>query len=127
MSRRNHKKEEDQSLSLKRKEFSRRLKDHLSNEYMMLNEKKMNLETESIQIRMEMDQRDKSLFPGMKKRDYRKYFSPLNLSEEDHKKQNEIDEKYANQMSELNEEISNLDARMDEIKVFIKEIDTLFV
>ena len=50
-------------------DFHQKLKKHLMDEYLYLSEKKDNLEAEAIQIRMEMDQKDKALFPNMEKGD----------------------------------------------------------
>ena len=58
--------------------FHDKLRKHLSNEYLFLSEKKDNLENEILQLKMEKEQKDKTLFPNIGKKDVRKYFSPLN-------------------------------------------------
>ena len=59
--------------------FHDKLRKHLSNEYLFLSEKKDNLENEILQLKLEKEQKDKTLFPHIEKRDVRKYFSPLNI------------------------------------------------
>ena len=61
--------------------FHDKLRKHLSNEYLFLSEKKDNLENEILQLKLEKEQKDKTLFPHIEKRDVRKYFSPLNINE----------------------------------------------
>ena len=60
--------------------FHDKLRKHLSNEYLFLSEKKDNLENEILQLKLEKEQKDKTLFPHIEKRDVRKYFSPLNIN-----------------------------------------------
>ena len=45
--------------------FHDKLKKHLSNEYLFLSEKKDNLENEILQLKMEKEQRDKTLFTNI--------------------------------------------------------------
>ena len=45
-----------------------KLKRHLSSEYLDLTEKKDNLESDVIQMKIELEKRDKTLFPNQEKK-----------------------------------------------------------
>ena len=64
-----------------------RLKRHLSSEYLELTEKKDNLENDVIQMTIELEKKDKTLFPNQEKKDDRKYFTPLSVENQKTKKQ----------------------------------------
>lgn len=103
--------------------FHDKLKKHLSNEYLFLSEKKDNLENEILQLKMEKEQRDKTLFPNIEKRDVRKYFSPLNLSEIAEEQKDEKEKQLLANISRISEEAELLDSRMEEIKDFLQDIE----
>lgn len=54
--------------------FNDKLRKHLSNEYLFLSEKNENLENEILQLKLEKEQKDKTLFPHIEKRDDQKIF-----------------------------------------------------
>ncbi len=70
--------------------FDEKMKAHLSKEMMYLTEKKDDYENQILQLKIEREQRDKTLFQHVEQKDIRKYFSPLNLSdlEEDKRTKN---------------------------------------
>ena len=74
------------------------LKRHLSTECIYLADKKDDLENQILQLKIEKEQKDKTLFQNVEKKDVRKFFSPLNLKEieKDHK-----DEKQKHQTIEM--------------------------
>ena len=119
------KKANDRKDKLVRDEFREKLRKHLSDEYMRLNDKKLGLENEATHLKMEMNHKDKKLFPSMKKNDYRKYFSPLNLSESEDSGKNEIENKYELQMRHLTDEIDKIEESMEEIRYFLNNLDQM--
>lgn len=100
--------------------FHDKLRKHLSNEYLFLSEKKDNLENEILQLKLEKEQKDKTLFPTSKKRDVRKYFSPLNINEIDEEQKDEKEKQLTANISRISEEAELLDSRMLEIKDFCR-------
>ena len=105
--------------------FHDKLRKHLSNEYLFLSEKKDNLENEILQLKMEKEQKDKTLFPNIGKKDVRKYFSPLNISEIDEDQKDEKEKQLLANISRISEEAEMLDGRMLEIKDFLQDIETM--
>ena len=105
--------------------FHDKLRKHLSNEYLFLSEKKDNLENEILQLKMEKEQEDKTLFPNIGKKDVRKYFSPLNISEIDEDQKDEKEKQLLANISRISEEAEMLDGRMLEIKDFLQDIETM--
>ena len=105
--------------------FHDKLRKHLSNEYLFLSEKKDNLENEILQLKMEKEQEDKTLFPNIGKKDVRKYFSPLNISEIDEDQKDEKEKQLLVNISRISEEAEMLDGRMLEIKDFLQDIETM--
>ena len=89
--------------------FHDKLRKHLSNEYLFLSEKKDNLENEILQLKMEKEQKDKTLFPNIGKKDVRKYFSPLNISEIDEDQKDEKEKQLLANISRISEEAEMLD------------------
>ena len=75
-------------------EFNEKMKKHLSKEMMYLTEKRDDYENQILQLKIEKEQRDKTLFQHVEQKDIRKYFSPLNLSdvEEDKKDEKQKDQ-----------------------------------
>ena len=106
-------------------DFHQKLKKHLMDEYLYLSEKKDNLEAEAIQIRMEMDQKDKALFPNMEKGDVRKYFSPLSISGIKEKQKDEKEKLMNTNYSRIQDEMNLLETRMKEIMDFLRDVDNL--
>lgn len=105
--------------------FHDKLRKHLSNEYLFLSEKKDNLENEILQLKMEKEQRDKTLFPNIGKKDMRKYFSPLNISEIDEEQKDEKEKQLLANINRISEEAEMLDSRMSEIKDFLDDIEDM--
>ena len=105
--------------------FHDKLRKNLSNEYLFLSEKKDNLENEILQLKMEKEQKDKTLFPNIGKKDVRKYFSPLNISEIDEDQKDEKEKQLLANISRISEEAEMLDGRMLEIKDFLQDIETM--
>lgn len=97
--------------------FHDKLRKHLSNEYLFLSEKKDNLENEILQLKMEKEQKDKTLFPNIGKKDVRKYFSPLNISEIDEDQKDEKEKQLLANISRISEEAEMLDGRMLELSL----------
>ena len=89
--------------------FHDKLRKHLSNEYLFLSEKKDNLENEILQLKLEKEQKDKTLFPHIEKRDVRKYFSPLNINEIDEEQKDEKEKQLTANISRISEEAELLD------------------
>ena len=106
-------------------DFHQKLKKHLMDEYLYLSEKKDNLEAEAIQIRMEMDQKDKALFPNMEKGDVRKYFSPLSISGIKEKQKDEKEKLMNTNYNRIQDEMALLENRMKEIMDFLRDVDKL--
>ena len=105
--------------------FHDKLRKHLSNEYLFLSEKKDNLENEILQLKLEKEQKDKTLFPHIEKRDVRKYFSPLNINEIDEEQKDEKEKQLTANISRISEEAELLDSRMLEIKDFLQDIESM--
>ena len=77
------------------------------------------------QLKMEKKQKDKTLFPNIGKKDVRKYFSPLNISEIDEDQKDEKEKQLLANISRISEEAEMLDGRMLEIKDFLQDIETM--
>ncbi len=89
-------------------------------------EKKDNLENEILQLKLEKEQKDKTLFPHIEKRDVRKYFSPLNINEIDEEQKDEKEKQLTANISRISEEAELLDfSRMLEIKDFLQDIESM--
>ena len=100
-----------------------RLKRHLSSEYLELTEKKDNLENDVIQMTIELEKKDKTLFPNQEKKDDRRYFTPLSLESHKNKKTDEKEKQLTSDIDRLKEEILNMDSRMSDITEFLKELE----
>lgn len=92
-----------------------RLKNHLTNDYVQLSEKKNELENELIQLKIDRDRKDKKLFQNIEQKNMRKYFSPLNIEESKDRSQDE-------KMKQLNLDIQS---REDEVANIVKNIENL--
>ena len=100
-----------------------RLKRHLSSEYLELTEKKDNLENDVIQMTIELEKKDKTLFPNQEKKDDRKYFTPLSIENQKNKKTDEKEKQLTLDIDRLKEEIENMNSRMSDITDFLKELE----
>jgi len=107
------------------KVFHDKIKKHLSDEYLYLSEKKDGLENEITQIKVEMEKRDKTLFPIMEKADKRKYFSPLNLSDVEERIKDDKEEELNNNLKEIQKQVRQLEDQINEIMGLLKESDIL--
>ena len=96
--------------------FHDKLRKHLSNEYLFLSEKKDNLENEILQLKMEKEQKDKTLFPNIGKKDVRKYFSPLNINEIDEDQKDEKEKQLLANISRISEEAETLEEQLKELE-----------
>lgn len=116
-----------QNMNLKNKMFvlHDKLKRHLSGELLYLTDKKDDLENQVLQLKIEKEQKDKTLFQTIEKRDIRKYFSPLNLTEIEEEKKDERQKQLSMSIKRFYDEISRIDNRIEEIRDFLHEMDEL--
>lgn len=105
--------------------FNEKLKKHLSEEMMYFTEKKNDLENRILQLKMESEKRDKTLFQNMEKIDVRKYFSPLNLSEMEQNKKDESKKELSGEMQRLHQSIEQIDARLNNVRDILHEMDEI--
>lgn len=106
-------------------QFDEKLKSHLSKEMMYLTEKKDDYENQILQLKIEREQKDKTLFQHVEQRDIRKYFSPLNLSDMEDGKKDEKQKELSDQIKQIQDKISRIDKRMEEIRELIREMDEI--
>lgn len=102
-----------------------RLKRHLSTECIYLATQKEELENQMMQLKIEKEQKDKTLFQNVEKKDVRKFFSPLNLKEIEKDQKDEKQKQITMEMDRLQQEISQIDHRMNEIKELIQDMNGL--
>lgn len=105
--------------------FKENLKKHLSDEYIELSDKKEDLQIILSNLNQELDNQNRTLFSGMEKSNVKKYFSPLNIPDE---AIITIDDRTKNlnlQISNVKEEISGIDMKLDEIRRLMKDADKL--
>lgn len=102
-----------------------RLKRHLSTECIYLANKKDDLENQVLQLKIEKEQKDKTLFQNVEKKDVRKFFSPLNLKEIEKDQKDEKQKHLTMEMERIQQEIAQIDNRMNEIKELIHDLDIL--
>ena len=101
------------------------LKRHLSTECIYLADKKDDLENQILQLKIEKEQKDKTLFQNVEKKDVRKFFSPLNLKEIEKDQKDEKQNHLTMEMERIQQEIAQFDNRMNEIKELIHDLDIL--
>ena len=101
------------------------LKRHLSTECIYLADKKDDLENKILQLKIEKEQKDKTLFQNVEKKDVRKFFSPLNLKEIEKDQKDEKQKHLTMEMERIQQEIAQFDNRMNEIKELIHDLDIL--
>lgn len=101
------------------------LKRHLSSEYLYLSDKKDALESELIEMKFELEQKDVKLFKSAPQQDTRQYFSPLNLVDIDENQKDERMKQLASDIKRVEAEIKQYDIRLDEIKDILHEIEEL--
>lgn len=106
-------------------EFNEKMKKHLSKEMMYLTEKRDDYENQILQLKIEKEQRDKTLFQHVEQKDIRKYFSPLNLSDVEEDKKDEKQKELSGQISGIQENIARIDSYIGEIRELIREMDEL--
>ena len=116
----------ESSLDDRMDAFHDKLRKHLSNEYIFLSDKKQALENEMLQMKIEMEQKDRSLFPSISHEDARKYFSPLNYSEIEDKQKSKKEKEMNEALSKISDELSLLEERMEEIKDFLRNMESIF-
>ncbi|MDO4977392.1 MAG: hypothetical protein Q4E53_09050 [Eubacteriales bacterium] len=105
--------------------FHDRLKSHLSAEYMYVSERKDVLESEMVEIKFELEQKDKKLFKKSEQKDTRQYFSPLNLVDINDTHKDERMKQLSADVKRLENEIAKCDSILTEIKEMIQEIDEI--
>lgn len=102
-----------------------KLKRHLSAECIYLATKKDDLENQVLQLKIEKEQKDKTLFQNVEKKDVRKFFSPLNLKEIEKDQKDEKQKHLTMEMDRIQQDIFQIDNRMNEIKELIHDVDIL--
>ncbi|MDD7113157.1 MAG: hypothetical protein PUH88_01620 [Lachnospiraceae bacterium] len=102
-----------------------RLKRHLSSECIYLADQKADLENQVMQLKIEKEQKDKTLFQNVEKKDVRKFFSPLNLKEIEKDQKDEKQKQITMEMERIQQEIIQIENRMNEIKELIYDMDDL--
>ena len=102
-----------------------RLKRHLSSECIYLADQKADLENQVMQLKIEKEQKDKTLFQNVEKKDVRKFFSPLNLKEIEKDQKDEKQKQITMEMERIQQEIIQIENRMNEIKELIHDMDDL--
>lgn len=100
--------------------FNEQLKRHLSGEMMYLTEKRDEYENQILQLKIEKEQRDRTLFQHVDQKDIRKYFSPLNLSDLAEEKKDEKQKELSDQIRQIQDNMLRIDDRMDEIRQLIR-------
>lgn len=116
---------EESNLKNRISVFHDRLKRHLSGEYLFLNERKDALESELVEMKFELEQKDKKLFKSNDQRDTRQYFSPLNLVSIDESHKDERVKQLTSDVKRIQGEIDQYDRRLKEIHELLAEIDRI--
>lgn len=106
------------------KEFNLKLKRHLSNDYMRMSEKRTELESELVQLKVDKDRRDKKLFQSIGQVNVKRYFSPLNIEDSSGKNNDEKLEQLKANIERIELEIKNISSNMIEIQSILKGADT---
>lgn len=101
-----------------------RLKNHLTNDYVQLSEKKNELENELIQLKIDRERKDKKLFQNIEQKNMRRYFSPLNIEESKDRNQDEKLKQLNLDIQTREDEIINLAKNMESLQDLIEELDT---
>ncbi len=99
-----------------------RLKRHLSSEYEELTEKKDNLENDVIQMKVELEKKDKTLFPNQERKDDRRFFTPLNIEDHKNKEEDSKEKQLTSDINRLKQDIERMENRMSDITDFLKEM-----
>lgn len=115
----------DDYLKKRLLQFDEKLKKHLSNEMIYLTKKKDDYENQILQLKIEREQRDKTLFQHVEQRDILKYFSPLNLSDMEDNKKDDRQKELSNQIQQIKDNISQIDKHMEDIRELIREMDDI--
>ena len=92
---------------------------------MYLTEKRDEYENQILQLKIEKEQRDRTLFQHVDQKDIRKYFSPLNLSDLAEEKKDEKQKELSGQIRQIQDNMLRIDDRMDEIRQLIREMDEI--
>ena len=106
----------DDYLKKRLLQFDEKLKKHLSNEMIYLTEKKDDYENQILQLKIEREQRDKTLFQHVEQRDILKYFSALNLSDMEDNKKDDRQKELSDQIQQIKDNISQIDKHMEDIR-----------
>lgn len=105
--------------------FHDKLKRHLTAEYLYVTERKDALESEAVEIRFELEQKDKKLFRKSEQKDTRQYFSPLNLNDINESQKDERMKQLAADLKRLEKEINECEERLSEIKELLQDMEEL--
>ena len=108
------------------KEFKEKIKQHLSNEYIYTMEKKDELENQLVQLNSEKSQINRSLFPSVEHKNIRKYFSPLNIKEDEISREDRNNNDLDREIAAAKDAIDKINTSLSEIKEFLYNIDRLF-
>lgn len=107
--------------------FHDKLKRYLSGQYLYLTDQKDDLESQILQLKVEKEQKDKTLFPTLEQKNVRKYFSPLNLKEIDKEQKDEKQKQLMIEIERIQTEISSIDNQIQEIKSFLADMDDILL
>ncbi len=116
---------EESNLKNKVSVFHDRLKRHLSTEYVFLTERKDALEAEIMEMKFELEQKDKKLFKSNDQRDTRQFFSPLNLVSIDENHKDERVKQLTSNLKNTQDQIDQYEKRMKEIQELLVEADRI--
>lgn len=105
--------------------FHDKIKRHLSDELLYWTDQKDDFENQVMLLKAEKEQKGKTLFPNLEKKDVRKYFSPLNLKEIAEDQKDEKQKQLLADIDRLQNKITQIDSKISEIKEFLIEIDDL--
>lgn len=105
--------------------FNEKMKKHLSNELMYLTDQKDDLENQIFQLKIEKEQKDKTLFQHIDNKDIRKYFSPLNLADMEENKKDDKQKEISGQIKYIQESIEEIDKKIEEIKELLYDMDEM--
>lgn len=107
--------------------FHDKLKRYLSSQYLSLTDQKDDLESQVLQLKMEKEQKDKTLFQTLDQKNVRKYFSPLNLKEIDKDQKDEKQKQLMADIERIQTEISSIENQVQEIKSFLSDMDDILL